>query len=110
MRKQGQKRSTKDEEKAERTRSYILSKKLRKKLLFSYSPRSINTPEVRKLFIMVNILQESCLLCRSQYTRGKKVVHCGQYTKRKLFTVSWSMHQKKVVHCGQQIYYKKSTP
>ena len=51
---------------------------------------------------MVNILEESCSLCRSQYIRGKKIIHRGQYTIRKLFTVSWSVkYTGEVIHCGQ---------
>ena len=37
-----------------------------KEKLFNYSPWSINTPEERKLFTMVNTIKESCSLCRSQ--------------------------------------------
>ena len=68
--------SAKDGEKAERTHSCILSKNLRKKLLFSYSPWSVSTPEERKVINVVNILKESYSLCRSQ--QENKVVCRGQ--------------------------------
>ena len=56
----------KEGEKAERTHYRILNKKLKKKLLFNYSPWSINTPEERKLFTVINILKARYSLCRSQ--------------------------------------------
>ena len=80
--------SAKDREKAERIHSCILSKKLWKKLLFNYSQCSVNTPEQRKLFTVINVPEENCLLWSIYKT---KVVHSGQCTKRKLCTASWSV-------------------
>ena len=94
---------TKVWEKAERTCSCTLNKKLRKKLLFSYSPLSINTLAKRKLFTVDNLPEERKLftVSRSVIILGA-VVHCGQCTKRKLFTVSWSIHQMRdISHCDQ---------